>query len=63
MATISGHAIADVILNFFGEKSFVNAGASCPVCGASIEWNWTDAANLQLHIQWHDRIGFWEAAP
>ena len=30
-----------------------NAGSSCPVCGASLDWNWAEARNLIRHIDWH----------
>jgi len=51
--------INERINKFFG-KDFVNAEASCPLCGASIKWNWTSTENMAIHIDWHEKWLFWE---
>jgi hypothetical protein len=60
MTAISGHSIADLIENFYGDRGMVGTNRSCPICGASLQWNWADAGNLKLHIDWHERMSFWE---
>lgn len=60
MEKVSGYSIEDEIVNFYGIKNLTACGLSCPLCGASLDWNWSDATNLKLHIDWHKRIGFWE---
>lgn len=39
-------------------NSFMGGGmpSSCPVCGASIKWDWYNAKNLIIHIRWHESI-------
>lgn len=49
------------IHNFY-QRNWVNINASCPLCGASIQWTYRDSENLMLHIAWHQRMSFWEAA-
>ncbi len=56
---VSGYEIDEKIQKFFG-REHVGTNSSCPLCGASIEWNWSSADNMNLHIDWHEKILFWE---
>jgi len=47
------------VQNFFGE-SFPQTNSPCPRCGASIEWNWVQLKYLLIHINWHEKMKFWE---
>lgn len=34
-------------------------GSSCPRCGAALDWNWSAATDLLLHIKWHENLNAW----
>lgn len=44
-----------VIKKFFGEE-YTGINSACPRCGAELEWHYTDAENLLLHIKWHENL-------
>lgn len=66
MLSISGWPVDNRIVNFFGEgkvaDGLIHGGESCPMCDASLEWNGGETRNLITHIDWHQKIGFWESA-
>lgn len=37
--------------------AFWDRSGSCPLCGASVEWDWGDARNAILHMKFHADIG------
>jgi hypothetical protein len=57
---VSAREIREKIENFFGVTDYMKAGKSCPLCGSSIDWSQFDATSLNIHIDWHERLGFWE---
>ncbi len=40
----------------FYEPEYSGTGSSCPRCGASLDWNWSVATDLLLHIDWHENL-------
>jgi len=54
-ASTTGYAHKERI-NAFYDGSPGSGGASCPKCGASLEWHWMDASNLLKHIDFHDTL-------
>lgn len=50
-----------VIHDFYAPEA-PGTGTSCPKCGAELSWNWSNADNLFLHINWHrilkDSLGY-----
>lgn len=45
----------EAIKAFFG-KEYTGINSPCPRCGASLEWEYTGAQNLLLHIKWHRNL-------